>query len=181
MTFEKTALKSAQRHFASAVKALNGLDTEMNEVNAARMTDLIDALLEEGTEPGEPLLEFAMTWLSTYEAKLPAIPESTPVEVLRFLMETNGLKQKDLAAIMGGQPVVSAVLAGRRDINVRQAVALARRFSVSPALFVVGYEEPTEHRSTKVYSSSQVVHLNFYTAALGIEINHGQSLQNATH
>jgi hypothetical protein len=41
-----------------------------------------------------------------------------------------------LAAELGGQPVVSAVLGGKRAINVRQAKALGQRFGVSPAVFI---------------------------------------------
>ena len=51
-------------------------------------------------------------------------------------MESNGLTQADLAQELGGQPVVSAILNGRRRINARQASELAARFGVSPALFI---------------------------------------------
>ena len=38
------------------------------------------------------------------------MPTSTPREVLRLLMQTNGLTQAELGAELGGQPVVSAIL-----------------------------------------------------------------------
>jgi len=42
----------------------------------------------------------------------------------------------ELGAELGGQPVVSAILNGKRSINARQASALASRFGVSPAAFI---------------------------------------------
>jgi len=55
---------------------------------------------------------------------------------LRLLMEQHGLTQTDLRAELGGQPVVSDILNGKREINARQAKALAARFHVSPAAFL---------------------------------------------
>jgi HTH-type transcriptional regulator/antitoxin HigA len=51
-------------------------------------------------------------------------------------MERHGLKQTDLSAEIGGQSVVSEILAGKREINARQAKALAVRFGVSAAVFI---------------------------------------------
>ena len=64
------------------------------------------------------------------------MPDAEPREVLRLLMEQNGLAQADLRAELGGQPVVSAILNGKRQINARQAKALAARFGVSPSVFI---------------------------------------------
>jgi HTH-type transcriptional regulator / antitoxin HigA len=57
------------------------------------------------------------------------------VEVLQHLMESHGLKQSDLPEI-GSQRVVSEVIRGRRELNVRQIRALAQRFGVSASHFV---------------------------------------------
>ena len=51
-----------------------------------------------------------------------------------FLMKEHGLKQGDLAEI-GSQGVVSDILRGKRELNVRQIKSLSRRFNVSPAVF----------------------------------------------
>jgi len=60
---------------------------------------------------------------------------STPEQVLRFLMEQNGLSQYDIAADLGGQPVVSDVLRGKRRLTREHIERLGRRFRVSPAAF----------------------------------------------
>jgi len=50
-------------------------------------------------------------------------------------MEEHDLAQSDLPEI-GSQGVVSEILAGKRDLNVRQISQLAERFGVSPAVFM---------------------------------------------
>ena len=63
------------------------------------------------------------------------MPECRGVDVLRFLMDEHGLSQSDLPEV-GSQGVVSDILRGKRELNVRQIRALAKRFQVSPAVFI---------------------------------------------
>ena len=63
------------------------------------------------------------------------MPKACGVEVLRYLMEEHGLRQADLPEI-GSQGVVSEILSGKRELNLRQIRELAKRFHVSPAVFV---------------------------------------------
>lgn len=66
--------------------------------------------------------------IRAYEARLHPWPDtSSPQAVLAWLMEEHGLAQKDLPEI-GPQPVVSAILSGKRKLNLRQIKALAARF-----------------------------------------------------
>ena len=57
-------------------------------------------------------------------------------DMLAYLMELQGLKQVDLTDELGGQSVVSSILSGARDLNLRQIKALAKRFKVSAELFI---------------------------------------------
>lgn len=50
-------------------------------------------------------------------------------------MDEHGLNQSDLPEV-GSQGVVSEILRGRRQLNVRQVRALSERFGVSPAVFI---------------------------------------------
>ena len=61
--------------------------------------------------------------------------ETTGIEALKFLMEQHGLKQGDLKEI-GSQGVVSEILTGKRELNIRQVRALSERFGVSTATFL---------------------------------------------
>ncbi len=57
-------------------------------------------------------------------------------EMLAYLMELQNLTQKDLAAELGGQPIVSKILNGERELNLRQIKALAKKFKISPEVFI---------------------------------------------
>lgn len=57
-------------------------------------------------------------------------------DVLAYLMDLQGLNQSDLAKEVGGQPIVSKILKGERELNLRQIKALANRFKVSPEVFI---------------------------------------------
>ncbi len=63
-----------------------------------------------------------------YESRIHPWPDaSSPQSILLWLMEEHGLGQKDFPEI-GAQSVVSAILAGKRQLNLRQTKALAARF-----------------------------------------------------
>jgi HTH-type transcriptional regulator/antitoxin HigA len=104
------------------------------------MTEFMNELLEEvGDRESHPLmglLDVVTTFVHNYEESNVDIPDAKPAVVLRFLMEQHGLRQADLADLFGTQSNVSEALSGKREINARQAKALAKRFGVSPAAFI---------------------------------------------
>jgi HTH-type transcriptional regulator/antitoxin HigA len=79
--------------------------------------------------------DVAVERLNKHEEEHHPIPECSGADVFRFLMEEHGLTQSDLPEI-GSQGVVSEILNGKRELNVRQIRALAARFHVSPAAFI---------------------------------------------
>ena len=105
-----------------------------------RMVQLMNSLVDEvgGNEkhPLADLLEIVGDIIAVYEDRHFPIADAEPREVLRLLMEQNSLQQKDLAAELGSQSVVSEILSGKREINARQAKALAARFAISPGAFL---------------------------------------------
>ena len=80
------------------------------------------------------LLDTLGSLIYTYEEEFVTIPESSGVDALRYLMEEHGLSQSDLPEV-GSQGVVSEILGGKQDLNVRQIRGLAARFGVSPTVF----------------------------------------------
>jgi HTH-type transcriptional regulator/antitoxin HigA len=73
--------------------------------------------------------------IEKYEADRYPVPAADPLTVLRFLMDSHGLRQKDLAGVFGGEGNVSQVLAGKRELNKDHIAKLAAWFNVSPAVF----------------------------------------------
>jgi len=107
------------------------------DYNAAvkRMNELLDEIGTNEKHPLYSLLDTLGTLIHAYEEEHFRIPESTGGEVLRFLMDEQGLTQSDLPEV-GSQGVVSEILNSKRELNVRQIRVLARKFKVSPAVFV---------------------------------------------
>lgn len=73
--------------------------------------------------------------IERYESERYPVPDASPAEVLRFLMESNQLTQRDLAKELGSETTVSLVLSGKRSLTRRQIERLSQRFHVSPAVF----------------------------------------------
>jgi HTH-type transcriptional regulator/antitoxin HigA len=73
--------------------------------------------------------------IADYEAKHFIVEKASGVEVLKELMESNGLRQKDLADDLGGESIVSLILKEKRQLNRQQMEKLSHRFHVSPAVF----------------------------------------------
>jgi HTH-type transcriptional regulator/antitoxin HigA len=107
------------------------------EYNAAvkRMNELLDEIGTNEKHPLYGLLDTLGTLIHAYEDEHFPVPESTGAEILRFLMDENGMTQSDLSEI-GSQGVVSEILNGKRELNIRQVRVLAKKFKVSPAAFV---------------------------------------------
>jgi Predicted transcription regulator containing HTH domain len=121
------------------LRAVVPLGTLRTKKDYARATEMLDVILDEiGEDEKHPLAELADAlgvFVEKYEAEHVRIPEAKPAAVLKFLMQEHGLRQADLPEI-GSQGVVSEVLAGKRELNSRQIKQLAKRFGVSPAVFV---------------------------------------------
>jgi HTH-type transcriptional regulator / antitoxin HigA len=83
-------------------------------------------------------IELLTLLIERYEEEKYALPDASPVDVLRFLIAQHGLKQRDLAPDLGSESVVSEVLSGKRKLNAAHIEQLSKRFHVSPAVFFSG-------------------------------------------
>lgn len=104
-----------------------------------RQVALLDTLIDEvGEQENHPLngfMEILGVLVEQYELEHDPLPEASGREVLAFLMEEHNLKQSELPEL-GSQGVVSEILNGKRQLNVRQIQALSQRFQVNPAVFI---------------------------------------------
>jgi HTH-type transcriptional regulator/antitoxin HigA len=99
------------------------------------LDELIDTIGNDEKHPMAPLMETNGNLIDGYEKEHYIPIDAEPIEVLKFLMQENHLSQKDMS-ILGSQGVVSEILNGKRDLNVRQIKALAEKFQVSPSVFI---------------------------------------------
>ncbi|PMS29003.1 helix-turn-helix domain-containing protein [Paraburkholderia rhynchosiae] len=96
---------------------------------------LADHLNGKEDDPLTDLFAIVSDLVRNWEAHNVTIPAAEPREVLRHLLETHGLKQKDLIGI-ASPTVVSDILAGRRAISKKVAKALAVRFQTDVSAFL---------------------------------------------
>ena len=114
--------KKMHQDYANAAELL------MREIEAGSMTDAYRTALEKYLEIVLPLIE-------TFEKEHFPLKPANPEEMLRFLMEQNDLTQYDLSSDLGGQPVVSDILSGKRRLTRDHIEKLSHRFRISPASF----------------------------------------------
>lgn len=124
-----------QAHWANIAPLLSIRNEREYNAAVKRLNALLDEIGDNEKHPLYGLLDTLGSLISLYEEEHYPIPEATGVEVLRFLMDEHGLAQSDLPEI-GSQGVVSEILSGKRELNVRQIRGLAKRFKVSSAVFV---------------------------------------------
>ncbi|MBN1147014.1 MAG: hypothetical protein JXA78_07150 [Anaerolineales bacterium] len=128
-------IQEIQPHWTVIRPYLSIRNQEDYERAIEQMNALVDIV---GTNEDHPMYEFLDTLgtlIHAYEETNVAMPPVSGAEVLSYLMEEHGLRQADLPEI-GSQGVVSEILSGKRELNLRQIRELARRFHVSPAVFI---------------------------------------------
>ena len=90
---------------------------------------------ENPTGEDEKYAAVLVTLIEAYEDEHHSLPDASPVDVIRTLMDANDLRQKDLAPIFGSESIVSEVLNRKRALNKMHIEKLSKRFGVSPAVF----------------------------------------------
>lgn len=115
---------------------LKSIHNDADYENAiAALNQLMDAGGADEKSPLAELVNSLGSLIADYEDMQPAVQAVSPVATLKFLMTQHQLTQSDLPEL-GSQGVVSEILRGIRDLNVRQMKALADRFHVPASVFL---------------------------------------------
>lgn len=109
-------------------------EAEYNKAVAV-LDDILDEIGQNEAHPLADLAEALALFIQSYEDAHTDLPDVTGSEALKALMEAHDLSQSDVPEI-GSQGIVSEILSGKRELNVRQIRRLAIRFGVSPAVFI---------------------------------------------
>lgn len=135
---DRSAIAEITSHF-KALSSIIPLHTISSERDYDKAVAILDQLLDAGAaNENHPLADLVNTLgalISEYENLHFPAQDVSPLAMLRFLMDQHQLTQSNLPEI-GTQGVVSEILSGKRELNVRQIKALAERFHVSPSVFV---------------------------------------------
>ncbi|MCF5141034.1 transcriptional regulator [Pseudomonas sp. PA-6-1D] len=129
-------LKLAVEHWDFISPLLTKPQSEADYDALARALDeLLDIVGEDETHPFMGLVDIIGDWIEAYDHEHRPMPVASDVDVLRYMMREHGLTQSDLPGV-GAQSVVSEVLSGKRQLNLRQIRWLAERFGVTVETFI---------------------------------------------
>jgi len=111
-----------------------------SETELAQYTSVLETLVGiEHPSPSElEAIDLLTLLITSYEDERYPLPEATPVEVVRFLLDQHSLRQRDLVAEFGTESAVSMFLSGQRDLTLQQIEGLCRRFRLSADVFLRG-------------------------------------------
>lgn len=129
-------IKQACEHWRHVAPLLS---KPTNEDDYDALIEALDELLGlVGDDEDHPLADLASRvgdMIEAYDELRRPLPKAGGAEVLRYLMREHGLRQGDLPEI-ATQSVISEVLAGKRQLNVRHIRALSDRFGVPVDTFL---------------------------------------------
>ena len=111
------------------------IHSEKENERCIAMLETLDSKAQKLTAAERRLAELLTVLIEDFEEEAYALKPARPVEVLRELIESNGLKQKDLLDIFSTPSIASEVLREKRALTVEHIRKLSRRFQVSPEVF----------------------------------------------
>ena len=103
------------------------------EAALARIEEIFDA--RPGTEEGDEL-ELLSLLVDPYEAEQCPMDLPNPLTAIRFRMEQQGLKPKDLVPYIGSPDKVSEVLAGQRSLSLAMIRRLVSGLGIPAEVFL---------------------------------------------
>ena len=131
----KTITPELQKQWLEIAPILTIRNEQEYDLGVERLNALIDEIGTNEQHPLYTLLDTLGILIQAYEEEHYPIPDCSGVDMLRYFMEEYSLSQSDLPEV-GSQGIVSEILNGKRDLNLRQIRALAKRFHVSPSVFI---------------------------------------------
>ena len=94
------------------------------------------AVLPHRTQEQNDYLETLTVLIEVYDKANVHIPESSPLDALKYLMGSHEMNASDLGRLLGNRPLGSAILRGERQISKENALKLAAHFKVNVGLFI---------------------------------------------
>lgn len=110
-------------------------EAEYDRMNAI-IRELVDRDDEDLSPEEERLLDLLSDLIQQYDEECYPVKDLTPHEMLRSLMDDNGLRHQAVWQIFGSRSVAAEVLDGKRTISRTQAKKLGDFFKIDPAVFL---------------------------------------------
>lgn len=101
-----------------------------------RLEEIFEA--KKGTEEGDEL-EILSILIDRYENQHFPIPLPDPIEAIKFRMEQKGMKQKDLAEVVGFKSRVSEILNKKRKLTLGMIRKISTTLDIPAEILVQEY------------------------------------------
>jgi HTH-type transcriptional regulator / antitoxin HigA len=92
--------------------------------------------LENITPAQSEAIELLTLLIERYEQEHYSIPAAHPISVVQYLLQSQGLNQRDLIPEFGTESAVSMFLSGQRKLNLEQVKKLSSRFRLPADVFI---------------------------------------------
>ena len=94
--------------------------------------------------PNDPTFkeaELLAMLIENYELESePAFPDPDPIEVIKFKMEQNNMRNKDLAEIVGGKSKASEILNKKRRLTLKMIRQINKILGIPAEMLINEYE-----------------------------------------
>ncbi len=110
-----------------------------DEIGHSNAMEMIDALAGYNLSAGQAAYLAALSQLvEAYEQEAyPGVcKKSTPIEMLKYLLQENNMSGSDLGRLLGNRTLGPALLSGKRKLSKTHIKILAERFKVDASLFL---------------------------------------------
>jgi HTH-type transcriptional regulator/antitoxin HigA len=109
-----------------------------NDQELAAYTDALFELtaMDNPSRSQVEAIELLTLLVENYERRHYPIPAADAISAVRFLIEHQGLAQRDLIPRFGSESAVSMFLAGQRKLTLDQVRRLSVRFKVPADVFI---------------------------------------------
>lgn len=81
-------------------------------------------------------LDLLLVLVKDYEDKNIPLPDLDPIEIVKWKMEENGLRARDLEPLLGSKGHVSSILSGRRELTLSTARKLKEYLHLPAEVFM---------------------------------------------
>jgi len=119
-----------------------------HEQALAALTALMIAEPEKGSPESEQL-ELLSILIDQYEAKHFPVDLPDPIDAIKFRMEQQGLRNKDLVLLIGSAGKVSEVLSRKRPLSLAMIRRLHKGLGIPAEILIGGIDTETPKKSDR--------------------------------
>lgn len=136
MKTKKNQIPTNWKRLVTELYLLRPISTKGDYNRAIHIVDMLAGRTDLNRDQAD-YLESLSTLIEAYENEHNNFDtDQDPIEILKFLLDENGLNGSDLGRLLGNRELGSKILNGVRKLSKRHIKILADRFSVEAGLFL---------------------------------------------